>query len=272
MSMKILNGQELAGYIKERQARQVRALRQAHHILPKLAIIRTLDDPRIAAYVKLKKAYGADILIDVDEHVVSQAEAPELIKQLNGDPTVTGIIVQLPVSDPSHVVDLLNVVAPTKDVDGLGEHAQHEPATAMAILWLVNGYNIQLTGKCIVVVGQGRLVGAPMTKMLRASGYQVIAADKTTHDLATTLLRADVIISGTGSPGLITSDMVKIGAVVVDAGVATDKGKLTGDIHPSLRTRHDLTLTPEKGGVGPLTVCALFDNVIRAAQLQIHKT
>lgn len=263
--MKLLNGQELADFIKERQARQVRALRQAHKIFPKLAVVRTNDDPRIAAYVRLKKAYGADILIDVNEHVVAQADALALIKNLNQDPSVHGIIVQLPVSDSSGVEELLNAVAPQKDVDGLGQQATLEPATAMAIIWLLNGYNVELAGKKIAVVGQGRLVGAPLTRMLQASGYNVTPIDRSVQDMAAVVRQADIIISGAGAPGLITPDMVKIGAVVVDAGVATEKGKLVGDIAPALRERTDVSITPEKGGVGPLTVCALFDNVIRAA-------
>lgn len=263
--MKLLNGQELADFIKARQARQVRALRQAHKISPKLAIVRTVDDPRIAAYVRLKKSYGADILVDVEEHVVAQKEAAALIETLNHDPSVSGIIVQLPVSDPTTVEELLNAVAPQKDVDGLGKNATLEPATAMAIIWLLNGYNVELAGKKIAVIGQGRLVGAPLTHMLKASGYDVTPIDRSVEDMAAVVRQADVIISGAGAPGLVTADIVKLGAVVVDAGVATEKGKLVGDIAPNLRERADITITPEKGGVGPLTVCALFDNVIRAA-------
>lgn len=260
----MLDGLTLSEFIKERQIHQVRGLRQAHNIIPKLAIVRTSEDPRIAAYVKLKKAYGADILVEVEEHVVAQPDALALIKKLNKDDTVTGIIVQLPVTDPSKTAELVNAVAPQKDVDGLGEHATLDPATPMAILWLLAGYNVELKGKNIVVIGQGRLVGAPLTRMLRNSGCDVTVVTKTTDNLVAAVRAADVIISGAGSPGLLTSDMIQPGAVVVDAGVATDKGKLVGDIAPDVYERHDLTITPKRGGVGPLTVCALFDNVVRA--------
>lgn len=263
--MKILDGLFLAGFIKERQTHQVRGLRQAYNISPKLAIIRTSDDPRIAAYIRLKKAYGEDILVDVDEHFVPQGEALATIKKLNADPSVTGIIVQLPLADPEQTEELVDAVAPEKDVDGLGKKATLDPATAMSILWLLAGYNVELKGKNIVVVGQGRLVGSPLTKMLKNSGYTVTPVSKSTDNLETAVRDADVIITAAGSPGVIKSGMVKPGAVVVDAGVATDKGKLVGDVDPAIRERHDLTITPEKGGVGPLTVTALFDNVIRAA-------
>ena len=265
-AMRILDGLDLAGFIKERQARQVRALRQAHKIFPKLAIVRTSDDPRIAAYIKLKQAYGADILVDVDEHFVPQAEALTLVKTLNDDPSVHGIIIQLPIADPTQTEELVNAVAPQKDVDGLGKNAVLQPATPLAIIWLLAGYNIELAGKKIVVVGQGRLVGAPLTRTMQGMGYDVTPVTKSTADMELVLRNADVVISGAGVPGLIKKDMIKLGAVVVDAGVATDKGKLVGDIDDAVRERQDLTITPPKGGVGPLTVCALFDNVIRAAQ------
>ncbi|HSE60750.1 MAG TPA: bifunctional 5,10-methylenetetrahydrofolate dehydrogenase/5,10-methenyltetrahydrofolate cyclohydrolase [Candidatus Saccharimonadales bacterium] len=269
--MRLLDGLQLAGFIKERQAHQVRALRQAHHIFPKLAIVRTSEDPRIAAYVKLKKAYGADILVDVEEHVIPQADALKTIKQLNADDSVSGIIIQLPLADTSQTSELLNAVDPAKDVDGLGERAILDPATPLAILWLMAGYNVELKGKNIVVVGQGRLVGAPLTRMLEASGCTVTPVTKSTSNLEAALRDGDVIITAVGVPGLIKSNMIRPGVVVVDAGVATDKGKLVGDIDPAVYERHDLTITPPKGGVGPLTVCALFENVIRAAQSKVLK-
>jgi len=268
--MRLLSGQDLADFIKERQARQVRGLRQAHQIFPRLAIVRTSEDSRIAAYVRLKKAYGADILIDVDEHFVPQAEAATLIQKLNADPKVHGIIVQLPLADPSQTEALVNAVAPAKDVDGLGKNATLQPATALAIVWLLHGYNIELAGKKIAVVGQGRLVGAPLAQMLQASGYDVTPITKETEDLEVQTRAADIVITGVGVPGLIKSSMIKPGAVVVDAGVASEAGKLVGDMAPDVRERTDLTITPTKGGVGPLTVCALFDNVIQIALKQAN--
>jgi methylenetetrahydrofolate dehydrogenase (NADP+) / methenyltetrahydrofolate cyclohydrolase len=268
--MKILDGLELAGYIKERQAKQVRGLRQAFKVFPRLAIIRTSEDLAIAAYVRLKKAYGADILIDVDEYLVQQAEVAELIQKLNADQTVHGIVLQLPMQD-DNLQQLLDSVAPQKDIDGLGSGAAWQPATPMAIMWLLSGYNVELMGKNVVVVGQGRLVGAPLTKLLAEQGYNVTPVDKNTDDKERVIREADVLITGAGVPGLIKPDMVKPGAVVVDAGTASENGKLVGDVAPEVRERQDLTITPIKGGVGPLTVCALFDNVIRAAQSTAKK-
>jgi 5,10-methylene-tetrahydrofolate dehydrogenase/methenyl tetrahydrofolate cyclohydrolase len=266
IDMRILNGSDLAGFIKERQAHQVRALRQAHMVLPKLAIIRTNSAPVVDSYMKIKRQYGADILIDVEVHDVAQKDAVLEITKLNTDPSVHGIIVQLPLPDPAQTEEILNTVAPQKDVDGLHSNAILDAATPTAILWLLAGYNIELRGKKILVVGQGRLVGKPLTRIMRASGLEVITADRHTEDLPTLLRSADIIISATGVPGLIKANDIKLGAVVVDAGVATDKNGLVGDVDPAARERADLTITPVKGGVGPLTVCALFDNVIRVAQ------
>lgn len=264
--MKSLNGSELAGYIKERQAKQVRALRQAHHVSPKLAIVQTIDDPVIDMYIRMKKRYGDDILIDVELYKVDQSEALETIKKLNQDETVHGIIVQLPLAEPSQTDELVNAVDPAKDVDALGEHATLDPATPMAINWLLTGYNIDLAQKKIVIVGNGRLVGAPLAKMWQNSGYDVTVADISTENIPELVKSSDIVVSAAGSPGLITSDMLRPDMVVVDAATSSEDGKIVGDVAPEVRERHDLAITPEKGGVGPLTVTALFDNVIRAAQ------
>ena len=264
--MKLLNGKELAEYIKERQAHQVRALRQAWHVQPKLAIVVTIEHPVINVYMRMKARYGADILIDVDVHRVTQDEAPAKIQELNQDPSVHGIIVQLPLERPEETEAIVNLVAPEKDVDGLGAQPLFDPATPMAILWLLAGYNVDLNGKKVVLIGRGKLVGAPLERMLTESGVDVAVADRSTADLKTVTAEADVIITATGSPAILYPEMIKYGAVVVDAGVAGEEGKTVGDVAPEVYERDDLSITPTKGGVGPLTVCALFDNVIRAAR------
>ncbi len=269
--MKILNGSELAGFIKERQAKAVRGLRQANDIVPKLAIIQCKDDPVINTYVRLKKRYGTDIDVEVDIHFVSQSEILELLDKLNTDASVHGIIVQLPLEDTDQTDEIVNMVASEKDVDALGNDPMFDPATPMAILWLLSGYNVDLNGKHILLIGRGKLVGAPLEKLLKASDLDVEVIDRGAADLSEHTKDADIVITATGSPAILYSDMIKQGAVVVDAGVASEEGKTVGDLAADVYERDDLTITPQKGGVGPLTVCALFDNVIRAARRTVEE-
>lgn len=255
-------------YIKARQAAQVKDLQAAYGVTPKLAIVVTVDNPVTEVYLRLKQRYGKDIGIDVDVHRVQQARIKTLLNKLSNDPGVQGIIVQLPLADTSQTEEIVNLVPPAKDVDGLGAEPIFDPATPMAILWLLAGYNVDLPGKRVLLVGRGKLVGAPLARMLIASGIKPEVAHSKTLDLKHEALQADVIVTATGRPGILQADMIKPGAVVVDAGVAGAGGKTVGDLAPDIYERDDLTVTPLKGGVGPLTVSALFENVIRATARQ----
>jgi len=264
--MKLLNGRELASYIKERQVKQVRSLVQAHGIQPKLAIVKTKDEPVINTYVRLKMRYGAEIGAEVEVVDTPQSEVLERIAKLNQDNTVHGIIVQLPLEDPTQNEEVLNAVALEKDVDGLANGTGFDPATPTAIMWLLAGYNIDLRGKKFVVIGKGPLVGAPLIKMLEASGHNVLSADINTENIEELVQESDIVVTATGVAGLVTNDMVTPETVVIDAGVAVQSGKTVGDVSPDLYDREDIgAITPQKGGVGPLTVSALFENVLKAA-------
>lgn len=257
--VKLLNGAELADYIQERQAKQVRALRQAHGVAPKLAIVRTNLDPVVDSYMKLKQRYGTDILIDVIVVTVPQTEAIETIHKLNKDDGVHGIVVQIPLPDTSQTDEILNEVAPEKDVDGLGKFARLDPATPLAIDWLLAGYNIDLRAKNLLIVGNGRLVGKPLAERWQSMGLEVVVADSQTKNLAELIKEADVLVTATDMERMITKDMVKPKAVIVDVS-------LVGNVAAGVRELTDITITPEKDGVDSLAVCALFDNVIRAAR------
>ena len=300
--MKFLDGKELAGFVKERQRLEVLELLSAKRAAtPKLVIFRDNSDPVITKYVELKKAYGADIGVAVEDVLVGSVdELKERIAAANANASVSGVIVQLPLLDPARTDEMVALIAPEKDVDGLaggvedlrfvrdfgqnGESVQKTPdegarrvfdsATATAINWLLTGYDITLAGKKIALVGRGRLVGAPLFRMFHDSGLDVAVFG---HDSDLSVLRDfDVIITATGVAGLIRPEMIREnrsrrksdGAVVVDAGTASEGGKLVGDLDPAVYARSDLAaITPAKGGVGPLTVAVLFDNVIRAAKL-----
>lgn len=262
---KELNGAELADFIKERQAKQVRALRQAHKVVPKLAIVMTPKaNSVIGVYVKYKKLYASDILIETVVEVCEQPTMPEVIKRLNSDSTVQGIIVQLPLDDAGQTDDIVNLIAPQKDVDGLGKSAAYPSATAEAINWLCGGYNVPLGTAQIAVVGQGRLVGAPLINMWRNSGYNVTAIDINTPNTDKILQASDIIVSAAGVPNLIKSVFIKPGAIVIDAGTASENGVVAGDVASDVRERSDISITPVKGGVGPLTIALLYDHLIQA--------
>ena len=264
-TVKLLNGSDLASFIIERQARAVRGLQQAHDILPKLAIVVTTDNPIIEIYMRLKKRYGADIDVDVVLHRVVQKDVLATIETLNQDDTVHGIIVQLPLRDISQTDEVIAAVSPQKDVDALGKKAVFDPATPTAILWLLAGYGIDIKHKNIVLLGRGKLVGAPLEAMLEHSDCTVRSFGAS-DDSEAALSNADIIITATGSPGSLTSEMIPKNCVVIDAGVAVESGRAVGDLADDIYTRDDIKVTPKKGGVGPLTVSALFENVILAAK------
>jgi methylenetetrahydrofolate dehydrogenase (NADP+)/methenyltetrahydrofolate cyclohydrolase len=259
--MKILNGQDLAEFVKARQAQQVSTLQQP----PKLLIIRDSDNPVITKYVNLKIEYGNDISITVEDYLAKDsADIATKIQSANIDPTISGIILQLPILERAKTDELCNLITPTKDVDGLGQNAKYDSATATAINWLLAGYDIKLNTAKIAIVGRGKLVGAPLYRMFVNSGYNVTLFHR--GDDLTKLNQYDIIITATGVPGLISDSMIKPGAVLVDAGTASEDGVLKGDTAPEIRSRTDLAaITPTTGGVGPLTISCLFDHVIQAS-------
>lgn len=261
----LMKSKDLVAQIKERQLQRAADLK-TRQITPRLAIVVTVDNPVINAYMKMKQKYGADLGAIVDVHRISVAAAAETLAGLDADPSVHGIIVQLPLADPDQTETVVNMVAPEKDVDALGSQAVFIPATPMAILWLIAGYQVDLHTKKVVLVGRGKLVGAPLERLLQAEGVDVtVATRSTTLDIPALTKTADVIITATGHHGAVHADMIKQDAVVVDAGVAGEGGKTVGDLSPDVYDRQDLLVTPTKGGVGPLTVCALFENVLTAA-------
>jgi len=261
--MKILSGKELAGFIKERQAHQVAGFKSAS-ITPKLLILRDSNDPVISKYVNLKIAYGNDIGIEVEDYYAKNStDITNKIYQANADPTIHGIIIQLPITEKDKTDELCNLIAPNKDVDGLGINSAYDSATATAILWLLAGYDIKLGHKKIAIVGRGKLVGAPLFRMFQASNYDVSLFHR--GDDLTNLKNFDIIISATGVPGLVSDNLISPGATLIDAGTASEKGVIKGDLAPELYDRTDLTaITPPIGGVGPLTVTCLFDHVIQS--------
>ncbi len=263
--MKELSGSDIVDFVKTRQLHVSRNLRQSHKITPKLTIIRTNPNQVVDTFLRIKKNYGLDIEAEVELHNIDQADALAAIKRLNEDESVHGIIVQLPLLVTQETDKILAAVDIAKDVDGLAPHTSFVPPTVAAIDWLLAGHNLNLLGKKIVIVGRGRLVGAPLEKHWRSAELDVSSIDDTVKDLTEALNTADIIVSATGSPGIIKSEMVKEGAILVDAGVSAGENGLVGDVDDEVRKRDDIRITPKVGGVGPLTIAALFENLLQAA-------
>lgn len=260
-----LDGDELASYIKERHAREIKALAK----VPKLAIIMHTDAGLATrTYVeRTKKGYAQDIGATCEIHEVDfdQNGIMQLIHELNNDDSVTGIIVQLPYPDVD-IDEVLATVAPHKDIDGLGSDSNFDMPTPQAILWLLAGYNLSYKDKKVAVIGQGRLVGAPLADMLEGSGAIVTRCDNSTADLKSVTLDSDIIISATGQPKLITPDMIKPDTIVIGAGTSDISGSTKGDLDKALYDDESLKIARNTGGVGPVTVAALFDNLLIAAR------
>ena len=266
---KLLDGKELQGFIKERQLKQVRNLRQSYGIVPKLMIIvpEGASDV-INAYVRLKQRYAEDVLIDVEIVELLESDMKEYIKKINIESNIQGIIVQLPLKDVSQTNEICNSIDSKKDVDGLGSAAEYRSATAEAIDWLLAGYNVSLEGKKITLVGHGKLVGGPLGDIWQKRNLDVTILDEQSQNIRETLKKSDIIVSAAGVPRLVLSEDIQPGAVVVDAGTTSENGTLVGDVDATAQERQDITITPLKGGVGPMTIAVLFDHVIQACQKQ----
>lgn len=254
--MKLLDGRQVAEYLQERHVRTVRGL----GFVPGLAIVRMGTDDATSKYLAAKTRYGQEIGVVVTVFTETESTILARVEALNTQRPVTGIIVQLPL-EPARITDkVLAAVDSAKDVDGLGPNSIFDTATPKAVLWLLAAYNIDLKTKLVAVVGQGRLVGEPLADALDACGAQTIRIDISTKDLAQKVAAADIIICATGKPAVLTSTMIKPGAVVVDCG--SPVSELAAD----LLARTDITRSPNPGGVGPMTVAALFDNLLIAAE------
>lgn len=274
-----LDGKKLAEkQIKQLRRRTINLLNKK--ITPKLAIILVGDNPASKVYVHNKQKLCAEIGADCQIVRLSASTTSKIIKDkiilLNNDKNIHGIIVQLPLPSKLNANALISYISPSKDVDGLhplnvgllalGENV-FIPATAKGIISLLKEYKIVLTGKNVVIVGYGAVAGAPLSMLLAQAKATVTIAQDKTKDLGGMINSADIVISAVGKPGLITGSMIKAGAVVVDVGITKKSKNWVGDIDAKSVAKKAGYLTPVPGGVGPLTVNSLLDNVILAAEL-----
>jgi len=260
--------------------------KKASKLKPALSVIMVGENPASLAYVRNKKKAceraGIKYIQYDYEATITQKELLKKIEDVNKDPTINGLIVQLPLPDHIYVPDVIRAVDPSKDVDGFHaynigkmflspEFEDLPPATPLGIVKLLDYYDIPIRGKEVVVVGHSNIVGKPISMMMLNRNATVTTCHIYTKDLSAHTKKADILIVAVGKEKLITSDMVKKGVVVVDVGMnRTEDGKLCGDVDFPEVSKKASFITPVPGGVGPMTVAALILNTVRATERQLE--
>jgi len=273
MAATLMDGKALAAKVRARVAEQARTLGGL-----RLATILIGDDPASDVYIRHKHTAAGEVGIEpVDIRLpvdTTQGDLFERVRRLNDDDEVDGILVQTPLPDHLDEAELQAAVAPVKDVDGLhplnvgllhlGRPAL-VPATPLGVMALLAEYGIRLEGARAVVIGRSQIVGRPLAQLLTHANATVTVCHSRTVELARHTLDADVLVSAAGVPGMVTADLVKQGAAVVDVGITRTDAGLVGDVDPSA-AEVAAFLTPVPGGVGPMTIACLLENTIRAAR------
>jgi methylenetetrahydrofolate dehydrogenase (NADP+) / methenyltetrahydrofolate cyclohydrolase len=270
-----MDGKALAERVRAEVADEVRELGELG-----LATVLVGDDPASDLYIKRKHEAAREVGIVTRDYRLAastpEGEVLELVAQLNGDDSIDGILVQLPLPQQIDEARVIRAVEPVKDVDGfhpfnaghlyLGR-ATHVPATPLGVMRLLEEYDVGLKGANAVVVGRSDIVGKPMAMMLLHAHATVTICHSRTRDLAEQTRRADVLVVAVGRHGLVGPDDVKPGAAVIDVGMnRTDEG-LRGDVDPAAAEVAGL-ITPVPGGVGPMTIATLLRNTVRAARFR----
>ena len=269
----MLDGRAVGERVRARVAEEVRELGEI-----RLATVLVGDDPASHLYIGLKHKAAHEAGIEPVDHRLpadaSQDEVLELVASLNADETVDGILPQLPLPPQIDEAVVIRAVDPVKDVDGfhpqnagllyLGRPA-HVPATPLGVLTLLNEYDVPLAGARAVVVGRSDIVGKPMALLLLHANATVTICHSRTEELARHTLEADVLVVAAGRAGIVSPDMVKARATVVDVGQNQTEAGLVGDVDPGVADVAG-ALTPVPGGVGPMTIATLLQNTVRAAR------
>jgi methylenetetrahydrofolate dehydrogenase (NADP+)/methenyltetrahydrofolate cyclohydrolase len=277
MSATIIDGKALAARVRERVASEVESL----PVKPGLATVLVGDDPASATYVRMKREDCAQVGIESFHHEpggdVSQEELAELIRTLNADERVHGILLQLPLPGQLDQDPLISSIDPLKDVDGLtpanaGLLFQNReglvPCTPAGVMELLAEAGAELEGARAVVLGRSILVGKPLAQLLLAANATVTHCHSRTRDLAGACREGDVLIAAAGSPRLVTAEMVREGAVVIDVGTNRGEDGLVGDVDFEAVKEVAGAITPVPGGVGPMTRAMLLSNTVIAARRQ----
>ncbi len=292
MAAKIINGKELSKTTRAALKTRVQELEPKLGRAPKLAVVLVGEDPASQVYVasksKLAKKCGiepVDIKLDAD---VSDEELQEKLTELSSDPTVDGILLQLPLPKGLDEYSALLKISPDKDVDGLHHSNQgllmrgapaHRPCTPKGCIELVKegrkllGLDTNLSGLSAVVLGRSVLVGKPVALMLLEENCTVTLCHSRSKDLAKICREADVLVAAVGRPEMLGGDYIKPGSIVIDVGInRLDDGRLVGDVNFSEAAEVAAAITPVPGGVGPMTIAMLLSNTVSAAASKIDQT
>jgi methylenetetrahydrofolate dehydrogenase (NADP+)/methenyltetrahydrofolate cyclohydrolase len=280
MSATIIDGKEVAARVRADVARDVAAFRERTGQAPGLATILVGDDPASAVYVANKRKACAEAgIIDFHQHLpadATQDRVAALIEDCNGNPEVSGILLQLPVPEGLNGKELTALIQANKDVDGLtqvsaGRLMQNapglRPCTPLGVIELLDSYSVELEGADAVVVGRSDLVGKPVAFLLLHRNATVTMCHSRTRDLPGVCSRADVLIAAIGRAEMIGADYIKPGAAVIDVGINRTDDGLKGDVQLDAALDKAGLITPVPGGVGPMTIAMLLRNTVIAARL-----
>jgi methylenetetrahydrofolate dehydrogenase (NADP+)/methenyltetrahydrofolate cyclohydrolase len=284
MSARIIDGKATAAELRVKVAGEVKRLAAQHGVTLGLAVVLAGNNPASEAYVGSKAKTTVEIGMKSFDHrlpdSVSQDELLALVKKLNADPAVHGILVQLPLPKQIDAQLVLNAIDPMKDVDGFhpvnaGRLASGLPAlspcTPLGCIILAKAVHASLAGMDAVVIGRSNIVGKPVTQLLLAENATVTVAHSKTRDLPAVCRRADLLVAAIGRPEMVRGDWIKPGATVIDVGInrvpgsAPGKSKLVGDVNFAEASQVAGAITPVPGGVGPMTIACLMVNTVRAA-------
>jgi methylenetetrahydrofolate dehydrogenase (NADP+) / methenyltetrahydrofolate cyclohydrolase len=274
-----MDGRALAARIREEVAREVDAFPRPIG----LATVLVGDDPASDVYIRMKHKATVEVGIEARDlrlpTETAEDELLALVRELNSDDAIDGILVQLPLPEQIDEGRVIRAVDPVKDVDGfhpvnagllLAGTPGHVPGTPLGVLALLDEYGVELKGANSVVIGRSDIVGKPVALLLLHRHATVTICHSRTRDLAAETARADVVVAAVGVPGIVTAEMVRPGAAVVDVGINRTENGLVGDVDPAVAERAGL-LTPVPGGVGPMTIAMLLRSTIRAARYRLKE-
>lgn len=281
----IIDGKELARKTREKLKIDCDRLR-SDGIIPKLAVIMVGDDTASQIYVKNKSKACKEIGIEFEEYFlgaeIKQEELIKLIQKLNMDKSINGILLQSPIPSNLDINEAFKTILPEKDVDGfnpvnVGKLCLNQDTfvacTPYGIMKMFEEYSIELSGKNVTILGRSNIVGKPLIQCCLNKNATVTVCHSRTKDLKEHTKNADIVISAIGKPKFITADMLKDGVTVIDVGINRDEnGKIVGDVNFDDVSKKASYITPVPGGVGPMTIAMLMNNVIKAAKSQNQRS